>query len=91
MFDGVAFIEKLLNFLEEGVQNPASILEYLQGRGKCLEGDCKIRGCERLLHYFYDTTPWNNDSLNEFFIFKSRSIKSKIRKENKNAIYGAYI
>jgi hypothetical protein len=89
ILDGVALIESLLTFLQEGFQAPKSILKYLQGRGKCGDDKCKTRGCERLIPYFSDIKPWNRDSLNEFFAWSRQWYKPNLNyyEEPINAVF----
>jgi len=46
------FIEKLLDFLDAGLQDPIQIISYLQSRNKCKQPNCKIKCCKTLIPYF---------------------------------------
>lgn len=50
-------IRGLLDFLDEGFQEPWRILDYLQSRERCSK--CKVRkGCKKLRSVFKDTWSW---------------------------------
>lgn len=63
------FIEKLLDFLEKGFQNPINIINYLESRDKCNKLKCKTKDCKALTKYFTDNkseSPWSLKLLDKF-------------------------
>jgi hypothetical protein len=67
--EDIVFIDKLLDFLQAGFQDPIQIISYLQLRNKCNPPNCLTKCCKPLIPYFSGKKGnklWSLELLNKF-------------------------